>query len=53
MSDDLKNHFGHELVVGVYGNPQNPHNVSVECKTCHCVIIELYDAVVGLNITRD
>lgn len=52
MSDNIENHFGHKIVVGIYGNPKNPHNASVECETCCCVIIELYDVSSCLNITR-
>jgi hypothetical protein len=52
MSDNIENHFGHKIVIGTYGNPKEPANVSVECETCNCVIIELYDYPSGLNITR-
>lgn len=40
--EDLQRHVGHAIECVYYGDPDNPANVSVECETCHEVIMS-YD----------
>ena len=32
---DLNSHAGHNVKIVYYGDPSNPDNVALECKTCH------------------
>jgi len=38
--EGLKNHIGHVIMCVAYGDPEDPHNVAVECETCGEVLID-------------
>ena len=39
--DDLRKHIGHQIACVCYGaDSQDPHNIAIECETCHEVIID-------------
>ena len=40
LYEKIKEHFGHEIVVAVYGDLEDPVNAAVECETCGCVIVD-------------
>lgn len=37
---ELLNHYGHDVVVVIYGDPDDPENVAVECKDCYQVLTD-------------
>lgn len=41
--DDLIRHYGHKIVVVRYGDENDPDSVSIECETCHEVLIDIYN----------
>jgi len=41
IREHLGRHNGHEIVVAGYGGKgQEPWNMSIECETCNCVIMD-------------
>jgi hypothetical protein len=38
--NDLKHHFGHNIVTALYGPKENPVNVAIECETCNEVLLD-------------
>jgi hypothetical protein len=38
--DILKQHFGHHVVVALYGDPDDPVDVCLECEDCGCVLLD-------------
>lgn len=40
--EDLLHHVGHTIVCVAYGDPDEPHNVAIECETCGEVLMS-YD----------
>ncbi len=38
--EELKHHIGHEIVCVPYGDPDDPHNVAIECETCGEVLLD-------------
>lgn len=36
----LKEHYGHNVCIAVYGDPNDPANVSLECEECGSVILD-------------
>lgn len=36
----LQKHYGHHVEVAVYGDPNDPHNISLECTDCQEVILD-------------
>lgn len=40
--EELKQHFGHNIVIACYGEKKDPENVAIECETCSEVLLD-YD----------
>ena len=38
--EDLKKHYGHDVVVMLYGDNNDPQNVSIECLDCNEVLVD-------------
>lgn len=38
--DALKDHFGHNVTIAVYGDPKHPADVCLECKDCNQVVLD-------------
>lgn len=36
----LLNHVEHEIVIATYGDTEKPDSVTIECETCHVVLID-------------
>jgi len=45
MMEKLYPHVGHDIVCVTYGDPENPHDVCIECETCGCVLVSGEDFV--------
>ena len=39
--DEMREHSGHEIEVAVYGEPDDPINVTIECMSCHRILVSL------------
>lgn len=39
----LRPHVGHEIECVTYGDPDDPHDICVECITCGCVLVSAED----------
>jgi len=43
MRIKLRPHVGHNIACVVYGNPDNPADICIECETCNCVLVSAED----------
>lgn len=43
MREKLYPHVGHEIECVTYGDPDDPHDVCVECVSCGCVLVSAED----------
>ncbi|WP_320864737.1 hypothetical protein [Dysosmobacter sp.] len=39
MMQKLYPHVGHHIVCVTYGDPDDPHDVCIECESCGCVLV--------------
>lgn len=39
LFEKMYEHFGHDIECVVYGEPENPVEVSIECTNCNAVIV--------------
>jgi len=39
--EELLSHVGHDVVVVIYGDEDDPANVAIECETCGVVIADM------------
>lgn len=39
MMQKLYPHVGHHIVCVTYGDPNDPHDVCIECESCGCVLV--------------
>ena len=39
MMQKLYAHVGHHIVCVTYGDPDDPHDVCIECESCGCVLV--------------
>lgn len=58
MYEKLFPHAGHQIECVTYGDPDEPHDVCVECISCGCVLVSVEDfeeadntSVASLTIT--
>jgi len=42
--DSMREHIGHDIVCVRYGQGDECVNVSIECETCDCVLIDLNES---------
>lgn len=43
MYNKLREHFGHHIVIAMYGNEDNPIEFTIECEDCCCVLVSSED----------
>ena len=43
MYEKLREHFGHKIVIAMYGNEDNPIEFTIECEDCCCVLVSSED----------
>ena len=36
--EKYKGHFGHHIVMSVYGDVKDPEEMAIECEDCNCVL---------------
>jgi hypothetical protein len=39
LAKKLLEHQGHELEIATYGDPSDPHDVTIECVDCFVVLV--------------
>jgi hypothetical protein len=40
LFEKMRAHWGHDIEIGLYGEPDDPANMAVECVTCYEVIVD-------------
>lgn len=50
--DEMRLHYGHKIHIAIYGPPEEPENVAVECDTCNMVLMDA-DRPIRTILTED
>ena len=41
--EKFKEHIGHNIECVIYGDPENPVDICIECADCGCVLVSAED----------